>query len=159
MSAKYGTGGVIPHLFCTEYPIAEPLDAHYYLGQGARGGERANLCCFRKTAHPRNAAEGQGWEETALSDTLNVFDNSETRTPMLVAYALYERAGCAGGGKGALVQTDKVGTLKPDNYQVIFQPVISIDRAGFNQGVNAKYDIEISDNGITPPSSQEERVQ
>lgn len=86
-----------------------------------------------------------------MSDTLNVFDNSETRTPMLVAYALYERAGCAGGGKGALVQTDKVGTLKPDNYQVIFQPVISIDRAGFNQGVNAKYDIEISDNGITPP--------
>ena len=56
-----------------------------------------------------------------------------------------------GGGKGALVQTDKVGTLRPDNYQVIFQPVISIDRAGFNQGTNAKYDIAISDDGITPP--------
>ena len=25
-------------MFCTEYPKAEPLDAHYYLGQGARGG-------------------------------------------------------------------------------------------------------------------------
>ena len=33
------------------------------------------------------------------SDTLNVYDNSETRTPILVAYALYERAGCAGGAK------------------------------------------------------------
>jgi len=39
---------------------------------------------FRKTAHPRNAEEGQGWEEATVNDTLNVYDNSETRTPSLI---------------------------------------------------------------------------
>ena len=40
--------------------------------------------CYRKKAHPRNADEGQGWEETNKADTLNVFDNSEKRTPILI---------------------------------------------------------------------------
>ena len=40
--------------------------------------------CYRKTAHPRNAEEGQGWEYTDKSDTLNVFDNTEARTPTVV---------------------------------------------------------------------------
>lgn len=39
---------------------------------------------YRKQAHPRNANEGQGWEETDTSDTLNVFDNGEARTPNLI---------------------------------------------------------------------------
>ena len=30
-----------------------------------------------------------------------------------------------------MVQTDKVGTLKPDNYQVIFQPVIGYTKANY----------------------------
>lgn len=30
------------------------------------------------------------------------------------------RAGCAGGGKGALIQIDKTGTLCPNNDQVLF---------------------------------------
>ena len=39
---------------------------------------------YRKTAHPRTADEGQGYEGTEVSDTLNAFDNTETRTPLLV---------------------------------------------------------------------------
>lgn len=39
---------------------------------------------FRKTGHPQNSEEGQGWEECDINDTLNVTDNSETRTPTLV---------------------------------------------------------------------------
>ena len=27
---------------------------------------------------------GQGWEESAVNDTLNVYDNSEMRTPTLI---------------------------------------------------------------------------
>lgn len=42
------------------------------------------LDAFRKTAHPRNAEEGQGWAEATVNDTLNVYDNSEARTPTLV---------------------------------------------------------------------------
>lgn len=40
--------------------------------------------CYRKTTHPRNANEGQGWEATETADTLNVFDFSEMRTPILI---------------------------------------------------------------------------
>lgn len=39
---------------------------------------------YRKTAHPMNAEDGQGWEESKVNDTLNCHDNSETRTPTLV---------------------------------------------------------------------------
>lgn len=43
--------------------------------------------CFRKTGHPRNAQEGQGWEMTDKADTLNVFDSNEQRTPTLIVEA------------------------------------------------------------------------
>lgn len=38
---------------------------------------------FRKRGHPQNSEQGQGWEETEVSDTLNAFDNSESRTPTI----------------------------------------------------------------------------
>ena len=40
---------------------------------------------FRKTGHPRNSEEAQGWETTDTADTLNVF---EKRTPILVVERL-----------------------------------------------------------------------
>lgn len=39
---------------------------------------------YRKTGHPQNKYMAQGWEETEVNDTLNVFDNGESRTPTLV---------------------------------------------------------------------------
>lgn len=39
---------------------------------------------YRKTSHAKSAADGQGWQETNINDTLNVFDNGESRTPTLV---------------------------------------------------------------------------
>ena len=39
---------------------------------------------FKKTAHPKFKEDGQGWKETDVSDTLNIFDNSEMRTPILI---------------------------------------------------------------------------
>lgn len=39
------------------------------------------------------------------------------------AYTLKIRSGCAGGGKGALVQTEKTGTLSTLRDQTFFQPV------------------------------------
>ena len=40
--------------------------------------------CFRKQSHPRNTTMGQGWEPTDVSDTLNVYDIGEIRSPILV---------------------------------------------------------------------------
>ena len=39
---------------------------------------------YRKAGHPRNAGEPQKWETVKVSDTLNSFDNGESRTPTLV---------------------------------------------------------------------------
>ena len=67
------------------------------------------------------------------------------------------RSGCEGGGKGALIQENKSATLGCNNDQVLFcvdQGVdksarccvaYGIDRAAFNQGVNAKYDFSIEE--------------
>ena len=40
--------------------------------------------CYRKQGHPQNAEQGQGWEQTEVNDTLNAFDNGESRTPTVV---------------------------------------------------------------------------
>ena len=47
-------------------------------------GQMSDYYFLRKQAHPRNSQEAQGYEETSVSDTLNIFDNTETRTPILI---------------------------------------------------------------------------
>lgn len=70
-----------PHSGIHETEIAKCLDTMCLDPSCNQGGQ---LVCFRKTTHPRNPAEGQGYEQTHVSDTLNVYDNGESRTPMLV---------------------------------------------------------------------------
>lgn len=38
----------------------------------------------RKKAHPTHKGGEQGWELTEMADTLNIYDNTEQRTPILV---------------------------------------------------------------------------
>lgn len=49
-----------------------------------RDCHEAQAIAYKKLGHPRNAYEGQGWEETSVNDTLNTFDQGETRTSTLV---------------------------------------------------------------------------
>ena len=42
--------------------------------------------CYRKRGHPQNSEQPQRWEQTQTSDTLNVFDNTDVRTPTLIVY-------------------------------------------------------------------------
>lgn len=57
------------------------------------------------------------------------------------SYTMKIRCGCAGGGKGPLIQEDMSATLKTSNDQTLFV----IDRAAYNQGINAKYDPHIEE--------------
>lgn len=50
----------------------------------SHGLQRPSCYCYRKTAHPMISGGGQGWEPTAIADTLNIYDNSEARTPIVV---------------------------------------------------------------------------
>ena len=56
-------------------------EQHAVAAQTASGGVTKT---YRKQAHPMNAEMAQGYEETAVSDTLNIFDNTEARTPTLI---------------------------------------------------------------------------
>jgi site-specific DNA-cytosine methylase len=40
--------------------------------------------CYRKTSHAKSKEDDQGWQETEVNDTLNIFDNGESRTPTIV---------------------------------------------------------------------------
>lgn len=39
---------------------------------------------YKKTSHAKSSEDGQGWTETEINDTSNVFDSGETRTPTIV---------------------------------------------------------------------------
>lgn len=45
--------------------------------------------CYRKTGHPINSEQVQGWEEAKVSDTLNIFDSTEARTPTVICQPNY----------------------------------------------------------------------
>lgn len=104
---------------------------------------------------------GRGWREN-VSFTLNTVDrpavydargNGDGETvPTLTGDHLNRvtdyTAICIGNGQvDQLRVSDKVGALNCMHDQ---QAIISIDRAAFNQGINAQFDFEISDNGINP---------
>lgn len=88
-------------------------------------GERS-FCISGNTVDRITNQNGTGVKEnTAL--TVNTVDRHA------VAYTLKIRSGCAGGGKGALVQTEKVGTLSTLQDQTLFQPVV-FDARGNGDG-------------------------
>lgn len=86
----------------------------------AKGGARAadcagigldiyNLAVTGQVAASLTTATGQGAANTGPS--------------VAVPYTLKIRSGCEGGGKGALVQTNKSATIKTCNDQYLFQPI------------------------------------
>mgnify|MGYP002771053112 CR=1 FL=1 len=78
------------------------------------GGDTASEIQFDPESLPGDIAEsgeaGEGFAEAAEAGA---------------SYAVRIRGGCDGGGKGALVQTEKSGTLGTGNDQTIFQSCIT----------------------------------
>ena len=103
------------------------------------GGQRAGEVLFERTSLSRypdpciptwQEATGAAGNRIAGNDRA-VADGSDA------AYTLKIRSGCAGGGKGALVQTEKAGTLSTLQDQTLFQPVpILNDQGGGVMGVS-----------------------
>lgn len=91
------------------------------------GGQRASEILFERTSLSRHPDEGiPTWKSVA-----GLAKNCAAGNDRVVAegggrnaaYTLKIRSGCAGGGKGALVQTEKTGTLSTLQDQTLFQPV------------------------------------
>ena len=103
------------------------------------GGESAPEILFKREGLRRSFKESRAaWEGVAETAERSVGGASATSLTAVV-YAI-------GNGQAAGAGLhDKVESL---NCMHDAQAVIAIDRAAFNQGTNAKYDIGISENGI-----------
>lgn len=85
------------------------------------GGQRAPEILFEQTGVSGNLDESiKAWEATpGHSQT-----SPSGRNRGGESYTLKIRSGCEGGGKGALVQTEKSATLSTLQDQTVFQPVV-----------------------------------
>lgn len=85
------------------------------------GGQRAAEILFERTSLSGNPDESVTEWETASGHSQA---SSYGRDRGGNSYTLKIRSGCAGGGKGALVQTEKSATLSTLQDQTLFQPVV-----------------------------------
>lgn len=85
------------------------------------GGQRAAEILFERTSLSGNPDESvKAWEATPGHSQASPYRRDRGSN----SYTLKIRSGCAGGGKGALVQTEKSATLSTLQDQTLFQPVI-----------------------------------
>ena len=113
-------------------------------------GERAQEVLFEREGVRGYFAEGRTpWQGIAShAENGTGADDREGAVP----YTLKIRSGCEGGGKGALIQTDKSATLATNNDQYLFQPVtlepgISAREGGhIYEGVSGTLRAEAGDN-------------
>lgn len=90
------------------------------------GGQRASEILFERTSLSRHPDEGiPTWKSVArlAKNCAAGNDRVVAEGGRNAAYTLKIRSGCAGGGKGALVQTEKTGALSTIQDQTLFQPV------------------------------------
>ena len=81
------------------------------------GGLSAGEILFVRKSVSGDTDEGkQAWKETA--------GDAGEGSGGAVPYTVKIRSGCEGGGKGALIQTDKSATLSTLQDQTLFQPVV-----------------------------------
>lgn len=85
------------------------------------GGQRAAEILFERTSLSGNPDEGiKAWEGAPRNSQASPYGRDRGGN----SYTLKIRSGCAGGGKGALVQTEKSATLSTLQDQTLFQPVV-----------------------------------
>ena len=149
-----------PHSGIYEADTARTLD----LNGGNPACNQGGICicepvAFRKTAHPRTADEGQGWEESTVNDTHNIFDSGETRTPTLVCEPIsienHPNDSRMGIREDGTVQTltGRMGTgggnvplvAEPWTYQKIKGPLMANSQPGSYSGQDAYNDMFITE--------------
>ena len=85
------------------------------------GGQRAAEILFERTSLSGNPDESiKAWEATPGHSQASPYGRDRGGN----SYTLKIRSGCAGGGKDALVQTEKSATLSTLQDQTLFQPVV-----------------------------------
>lgn len=100
-------------------------------------GQRATEILFERTSLSGNLDESiKAWE--AASGSSQASPSGRDRGGN--SYTLKIRSGCAGGGKGALVQTEKSATLSTLQDQTLFQPIPVLNDQG-GSVMDVSYDV------------------
>lgn len=92
---------------------------------------------YQKTIGFLCAADQKGINNQYVSQDKVVIETPDEQT----AYALRMRSGCNGGGKGALIQTEKSGTLATGNDQTVFQSKSVCTATQQGNYANAEYTV------------------
>ena len=101
------------------------------------GGQRAAEILFERTGVSGNSDESvKAWEATPGSSQASPYGRDRGDD----SYTLKIRSGCAGGGKGALVQTEKSATLSTLQDQTLFQPIPVLNDQG-GSVMDVSYDV------------------
>lgn len=101
------------------------------------GGQRAAEILFERTGVPENPDESiKAWEATPGHSQASPYGRDRGDN----SYTLKIRSGCAGGGKGALVQTEKSATLSTLQDQTLFQPIPVLNDQG-GSVMDVSYDV------------------
>ena len=101
------------------------------------GGQRAAEILFERTGVSGHLDESiQAWEATPGSSQASPSGRDRGGN----SYTLKIRSGCAGGGKGALVQTEKSATLSTLQDQTLFQPIPVLNDQG-GSVMDVSYDV------------------
>jgi len=98
-------------------------------------GQSAPEILFERKGVSRNIEESNTEREAAAGSIGESVDR---------AISFQERAGKSGGGKGILIQHERVGALSTLNNQSVMK-CLGLDRASFNQGQNAQYNFSIQE--------------
>lgn len=101
------------------------------------GGQRAAKILFERTSLSGNPDEGiKAWEGAPRHSQASPYGRDRGGN----SYTLKIRSGCAGGGKGALVQTEKSATLSTLQDQTLFQPIPVLNDQG-GSVMDVSYDV------------------
>ena len=115
--------------------------------------------CYSKSKRAQSDTDYETWQESDTANTLNAFDTGDVRTTEAVVIPIHDQAtrfsgkrdgkeDGKGNGLGIGQAGDPMNTLTSgDRHAVVY----ALDRASFNQGANAKFDFEVSDDGVNSP--------
>lgn len=136
LSGRMGTGGNNTPMAMVAYGLepgaAQRLNTEARITEElaptirAKMGDNQAAVAFRKTAHPQNSEQPQNYEMTDKADTLNVFDNTEGRTPTIAVEGNGARPSHHGDG---YIESDQsytlnttevhgVASMEENNYRV-----------------------------------------
>ena len=130
-----------------------PADAQGRPGADDREGESSGgLLTPSDSGYPDGLLGGRGLDAVGFDvynqaltgdKAITLRTKADNEHIPCVDYTMKERAGCAGGGKGPLIQKDKSATLATSNDQYLFQPTDSCildDQGGGKSSANVTED-------------------